>query len=59
MITSSVDLPDWIGMCWWANIYQSIHDVLVCILFVFEVRLFVLQTQMFGFNFQYMINTDE
>ena len=38
---------------------QFIHNVLVCILFVFEVRLFVLKTPILGFTFQCMINTDK
>ena len=39
--------------------YQSNHYVLVCILFVFEVRLFVLKILIFGFDLEYMLNTDK
>ena len=53
----SVVLPVCIGLYWWANTYQSIHDVLECIRFVFEVRWFVLRTTMVGFALQYILNT--
>ena len=37
---TSVVLPLFIGLYWCANTYQSIHYVLACIQFVFEVRWF-------------------
>ena len=54
---TSVVLPVSIGLYWWANTYQSIHYVLVCIWFVFEVRWFVLRTTMVAFGLEYILYT--
>ena len=36
-----------------------IHDIFVCFRFVFEVRLFVLKTLKFGFDFEYILSTNK